>query len=40
MMKQILKKYFAFNTANHYQPIQTKQFVVGIFLLIMIFNSS
>lgn len=39
-MLKIFKKYFTFNSANNYQPIQTKQFMVGIFLLIMIFNTS
>lgn len=38
-MIKILRKYFTFNQENGYQPIQSKRFVVGIFVLIMIFNS-
>ncbi len=39
-MSKMFKKYFTFNINNHYQPIQTKKFMIGIFLLIMIFNTS
>jgi|GEM_PF-4446875 len=39
-MKKIFKKYFTFNKQNHFQPIQTKNFMIGVFLLMMIFNSS
>jgi len=39
-MLNILKQYFTFNRKNHYQPLQAKTFVIGIFVLLLFFNSS
>lgn len=38
-MIKFLKKYFTFNSKNNYKPIQVRNCVIGIFVLILLFNT-
>lgn len=38
-MINFLKKYFTFNNRNGYQPVQTKNCIVGILVLMLLFNT-
>jgi uncharacterized protein YkwD len=37
-MLKLIRRYFTYNKENHYAPLQTSKFVIGLFLLILIFN--
>ncbi|MDD3156063.1 MAG: CAP domain-containing protein [Candidatus Pacebacteria bacterium] len=38
-MIKFLKKYFTFNSKNGYKPIQVRNCVIGIFILMLFFNT-